>query len=72
VPLVEEAYFLACLKSTLDQPATRALLDLLRTPEWQQRLAKLPGYAPMQCGEILSMSRVLPWWRFGGRRRHGA
>jgi putative molybdopterin biosynthesis protein len=72
VPLVEEAYFLACLKSTLEQPATRALLDLLRTPEWQQRLAKLPGYAPMQCGEILSMSRVLPWWRFGGRRRDGA
>ena len=72
VPLVEEAYFLACLKSTLDQPATRALLDLLRTAEWQQRLAQLPGYAPMQCGEVLSMSRVLPWWRFGARRRHGA
>ena len=67
VPLVEEAYFLACLKSTLDQPATRALLAVLRTAEWQQRLAQLPGYAPMQSGEVLSMSRVLPWWRFGGR-----
>ena len=69
VPLVEEAYFLACLKSTLDQPATRALLAVLRTAEWQQRLAQLPGYAPMQSGEVLSMSRVLPWWRFGGRGR---
>jgi len=68
VPLVEEAYFLACLKTTLDQPATRALLALLRTADWQQRLAQLPGYAPMQSGEVLSMSRVLPWWRFGGRR----
>ena len=67
VPLVEEAYFLACLKSTLDQPATRALLALLRTAAWQERLAGLPGYAPMQSGEVLSMSRVLPWWRFGGR-----
>ena len=67
VPLVEEAYFLACLKSTLEQPATRALLAVLRTAQWQQRLAQLPGYAPMQSGEVLSMSRVLPWWRFGGR-----
>ena len=67
VPLVEEAYFLACLKSTLEHDATRALLALLRTAAWQQRLADLPGYAPMQSGEVLSMSRVLPWWRFGGR-----
>ncbi len=67
VPLVEEAYFLACLKSTLEQPATRALLAVLRSAQWQQRLAQLPGYVPMQCGEVLSMSRVLPWWRFGGR-----
>ena len=71
VPLVEEAYFLACLKSTLDQPATRALLAVLRTAEWQQRLAQLPGYAPMQSGEVLSMSRVLPWWAFGGRGGEG-
>lgn len=67
VPLVEEAYFLACLKSTLEHDATRALLALLRTAPWQGRLAALPGYAPMQSGEVLSMSRVLPWWRFGGR-----
>ncbi|MHB1372974.1 MAG: substrate-binding domain-containing protein [Thauera sp.] len=66
VPLVEEAYFLACLKSTLEHDATRALLALLRTAAWQGRLAALPGYAPMQSGEVLSMSRVLPWWRFGG------
>ena len=71
VPLVEEAYFLACLKSTLDQHATRALLAVLRTAQWQQRLAQLPGYAPMQSGEVLSMSRVLPWWRFGGRGGEG-
>ena len=67
MPLVEEAYFLACLKSTLEHDATRALLALLRTAAWQQRLADLPGYAPMQSGEVLSMSRALPWWRFGGR-----
>ncbi len=64
VPVVDENYFLACLKSSLEHPATQALLALLRTAEWQRRLAALPGYVPMRCGEVLSMSRVLPWWRF--------
>ena len=62
--MVDENYFLACLKSSLEQPATQALLALLRTAEWQRRLAALPGYEPMRCGEVLSMSRVLPWWQF--------
>ena len=52
--------------------AVSALLALLRTAAWQERLAGLPGYAPMQSGEVLSMSRVLPWWRFGGRGKAGA
>lgn len=65
MPLAEEACFLACLKSTLEHEATRALLALLRTAAWQQRLATVPGHAPMQSGEVLSMSRVLPWWRSG-------
>ncbi len=67
VPLAEENYSLACLKSSLEQPATRALLALLATPAWQRRLAALPGYAPMSSGAVLSMSRVLPWWRFARR-----
>jgi len=28
----------------------------------------MPGYAPMHCGEVLAMSRVLPWWNFTRRR----
>jgi len=72
VPLVHERYHLACLKSTLEQPATRALRDLLQTPAWQRRMAAMPGYAPMHCGEVLAMSRVLPWWRFARRKSAGA
>jgi transcriptional regulator of molybdate metabolism, LysR family len=68
---VEEAYFLACLKSTLDQPATRALLVAAANRRGRSVFAGLPGYAPMQSGEVLSMSRVLPWWRFGGRDGEG-
>ncbi|MDX9699802.1 MAG: substrate-binding domain-containing protein [Rhodocyclaceae bacterium] len=68
VPLAEEHYHLACLKSTLTQPATVALLALLRDHAWQQRLAQLPGYTPERSGEVLPMSRILPWWQFRARK----
>lgn len=64
VPLVEEHYYLACRKNTLDQAATQALLELLVSQAWQQKLALIPGYTPDTSGKILSMSKVLPWWRF--------
>ena len=64
VPLVEERYHLACLKSALDETAVQAFLELLRCPQWQQQLHQLPGYTPEQCGDVLAMSRVLPWWRY--------
>ncbi|OZI16394.1 substrate-binding domain-containing protein [Bordetella genomosp. 7] len=64
LPLVQESYFLVCLKSTLDLPSTRALLDVLRSAAWQAALARMPGYAPAQSGQVLSLRRVLPWWSF--------
>ncbi|MFN4120120.1 substrate-binding domain-containing protein [Acidovorax sp.] len=68
VPLVQERYHLACLKASLDQPATLALRTLLRTTQWQAQLAAVPGYAPLHCGEVLAMSTVLPWWKFARRK----
>ena len=46
VPLVEEDYYLVCLKSALAQPACDALRQTLRSPAWLARLAALPdtGY----------------------------
>lgn len=73
VPLALERYHLACLKSTLDQPATQALRDLLQTPQWHAQMAALAGYTPMHCGDVLAMSTVLPWWRFARpKRKNGA
>ena len=69
VPLVHERYHLACLKASLDQPATLALRTLLQTPEWLAHMATLPGYSPLRCGEVLAMSTVLPWWQFSGKKR---
>jgi putative molybdopterin biosynthesis protein len=69
VPLVQEDYYLVCLKSALDQPAVAALREVLRTPAWQQALAALPGYAPSRCGEVLSLRAQLPWWDLAPKRK---
>jgi molybdate transport repressor ModE-like protein len=64
VPLVQENYHLVCLKTALEEPAVRALLDLLQGADWQSCLQSIAGYAPHQCGQVLSLSDVLPWWKF--------
>jgi putative molybdopterin biosynthesis protein len=68
VPLVRENYYLACLKTALDQPATQALLSLLRTAHWQRRLDAMQGYRSSHSGEVLSLREMLPWWSFKPRR----
>lgn len=69
VPLVQERYHLACLKSTLEQPAVQALRTVLADARWQERMATLPGYTPLHCGDVLALSKVLPWWEFGHSKR---
>ena len=69
VPLADERYHLVCLKSALVQPGIQNLLQILQTPAWRATLAAIPGYSPVQSGEVLSMRRVLPWWAFA-RQKH--
>ncbi|WP_371733857.1 substrate-binding domain-containing protein [Rhodoferax sp. BAB1] len=65
VPLVEEDYHLVCLKSALDEPAVQALCKVLQGEGWLQQLQQLPGYQPAaQPGQVLAMSRLLPWWNY--------
>ncbi|MBS0591872.1 MAG: helix-turn-helix transcriptional regulator [Rubrivivax sp.] len=70
VPLVEEEYFLVCLADTLEQPGLRALREVLASPAWQQATSGRAGYAPAPAaGQVLSLTRALPWWRFRTPRR---
>ncbi|WP_066254164.1 substrate-binding domain-containing protein [Hydrogenophaga flava] len=62
VPLTEERYLLVCLKSSLEQPTMKTLLQHLRSRDWQDRLNRLSGYAADHCGEVAAMKRLLPWW----------
>ncbi len=64
VPLVQENYHLVCLKSALDQPAIVALREELQSKTWQDKLLEIQGYTPAQCGQVLSLRTVLPWWSF--------
>ena len=62
-PLVEENYFLACLKGNLSHPAVRRLCDALAGPGWRDILSDLAGYRPATApGEVLVMTEALPWW----------
>jgi putative molybdopterin biosynthesis protein len=64
VPLVEEDYFLVCLKDALDHPAVQKLRALLASAQWPEALRELPGYRPQRSGEVLSLTQALPWWHF--------
>jgi putative molybdopterin biosynthesis protein len=72
VPLVHEHYYLVCLKSVLEEPPVRALRDVLASGRWQQELASLAGYEPLQSGQVLSLSRQLPWWRYARKKQKAA
>jgi putative molybdopterin biosynthesis protein len=64
VPLLAEDYFLVCLKEALDHPAVQRLREVLASAAWSDALSALPGYTPLRCGEVLSLTQALPWWRF--------
>lgn len=69
VPLLDEDYHLACLADALEQPAVQALRAALLLPAWASKLATLPGYATSpHAGQVLSLVRALPWWRFRSQR----
>jgi putative molybdopterin biosynthesis protein len=67
VPLVEENYFLACLKECAAHPGLKRLCEVLAGDHWRSILANLPGYRPAAApGRLLVVEDTLTWWR---RRR---
>ena len=72
MPLVDEDYFLVCLKDALGHPAVLKLRAALAGDAWSQALRALPGYEPARGGEVLSLTQALPWWHFRLAKRAGA
>jgi putative molybdopterin biosynthesis protein len=49
----------------LTHPGVAKLRDALAAPSWEQLLGTLAGYAPAERpGEVLSLTRALPWWHY--------
>ncbi|RYY63666.1 MAG: LysR family transcriptional regulator, partial [Comamonadaceae bacterium] len=69
VPLLDEHYYLVCLKTVLESPAALALRGFLASDAWQAQLRTLPGYEPLLSGQVLSLSAQLPWWRYARAKR---
>ena len=69
VPLLQERYYLVCLKEALDEAPIATLRSLLQGEAWQRQLAGLPGYAPWRSGEVLSLKAQLPWWDLPPKRK---
>jgi molybdate transport repressor ModE-like protein len=60
VPVCTERYFLACRAAEIDSPPIRALVERLRTRDFAERVAALPGYSASRAGEILDSFVPLP------------
>ena len=78
VPLMQECYWLVCLKSVLETPPVQALAQVLQSQAWQHQIGHLPGYetTPL-AGQVQALKKALPWWHFkagasDGTARHSA
>lgn len=68
VALAQERYHLVCLKDALKQAPVVALRQVLQSSAWQAVLNRIAGYQSANCGEVLALSQILPWWNFKKKR----
>jgi molybdate transport repressor ModE-like protein len=60
IPLATERYFLLCNKSDLTSPHLQAVLQILKSREFQQSVNDLPGYSATQCGAVQTLQEAFP------------
>jgi len=61
---MREQYYFVCLKETVDVAPISTLRELLGRSAWQEGIRDLPGYDTAGAGEVISLSRALPWYAF--------
>jgi molybdate-binding protein len=58
LPVATERYFLICREATLQRPAMRVALDILRSEAYQRAVDDLPGYTATRCGQVDTLPQV--------------
>ena len=59
VRLVTEDYFFVCHKQTLESDAVRRILAVMCSPGFHREIARIPGYAIQDAGQIKTTREVL-------------
>lgn len=67
IPIAAERYFLAGRQDVLERPMIVELLELLRGPQFRNRVARLPGYSAEGSGDILRLREAFPWMKTARR-----
>jgi len=64
IPVMREQYYFVCLKETVDVAPISTLRELLGRSAWQDGIRDLPGYDTAGAGQVIPLSRALPWYSF--------
>jgi molybdate-binding protein len=60
IPLVRERYFFAIRKASLETPAMRDLLSIMRSPDYVGYVGQLAGYDARDTGRLQSLQEAFP------------
>ena len=56
VPLVTEDYIFVCHRYSLENPAVKKILEVMRGEAFRGAVRKLPGYAVTDSGEVRTIA----------------
>ena len=56
IPSQLERYFFLCDERSLDTPAVKTLLEILRSDAYREAVNQLPGYQADDCGRVMSLA----------------
>lgn len=63
IPIATEYYLLVCQQKMMEQEAIQRFLEMIRSEEFQVAVNELGGYAPVNCGEVVGIDEVFPWFQ---------
>jgi molybdate transport repressor ModE-like protein len=63
LPVTTEYYLIMCHQRSLEQESIRRFLAMISQDSFYQAVRQLPGYSPSDCGRVMAVEDMLPWYR---------